>query len=135
MGEVKATTGYGRWRPRPDLPFTGPGLRRPQDTIASAARVPRVLMGILRETNPSPAFEGPPLTEGLAGQLRTLGEQIAPDLPLETLSRAIVVWTQLFGMLSFELFGQLVGSVDPSDAFFDHTVEQLADFLGLPPTS
>ncbi|MEV5771168.1 TetR-like C-terminal domain-containing protein [Streptomyces antimycoticus] len=71
----------------------------------------------------------------MAGQLRTLGEQIAPDLPLETLNRAIVVWTRLFGMLSFELFGQLAGSVDPSDEFFDHTVEQLADFLGLPPTS
>ncbi|MER8157387.1 TetR-like C-terminal domain-containing protein [Streptomyces sp. NPDC094472] len=92
-------------------------------------------MGILQETNPSSAFEGPPLAEGLAGQLRTLGEQIAPDLPLETLDRGIAVWTQLFGMLSFELFGQLVGSVDPTDEFFDHTIEQLADLLGLPPTS
>ncbi|WP_413103009.1 TetR/AcrR family transcriptional regulator [Streptomyces sp. Inha503] len=118
-----------------------PGYAAPQDTVASAARVPMVLIRILRETNPSPAFEGPPLTEGLAGQLRALGEQvtpdgerIAPDLPLETLNRGLVVWTQLFGMVSFELFGQFVGSVDPTDEFFDHTVEQLADFLGLPPT-
>ncbi|GDY45032.1 hypothetical protein SANT12839_059140 [Streptomyces antimycoticus] len=31
-----------------------PSYAAPQDTIASVARVPRVLMGILRETNPRP---------------------------------------------------------------------------------
>jgi hypothetical protein len=34
-------------------------------------------------------------------------------------------------MISFELFGQLVGSVDPSDEFFDHATEQMARFAGL----
>jgi hypothetical protein len=34
-------------------------------------------------------------------------------------------------MISFELFGQLVGSVDPADEFFAHSVAQLAEFLGL----
>ena len=35
-------------------------------------------------------------------------------------------------MISFELFGQFVGVVDPSDDFFSHAVEQMADFAGLP---
>jgi hypothetical protein len=48
------------------------------------------------------------------------------------LTRALIAWTQLFGMLSFELFGQLVGSVDPSDEFFTHAVEHMAAFFGLP---
>jgi AcrR family transcriptional regulator len=112
-----------------------PGYVAPQDTIVSAARVPLVLIGILREGELTPAFDGPPLTGGLAAQLRTLGAEIAPELPLTTLNRAMVVWTQLFGMISFELFGQLVGSVDPSDEFFDHTVGYLCDFVGLPVTS
>jgi hypothetical protein len=34
-------------------------------------------------------------------------------------------------MISFELFGQLVGSVDPSEAFFDHAVGQMAWFVGV----
>lgn len=49
------------------------------------------------------------------------------------LARLLVVWTQLYGMISFELFGHLVGTVDPSEEFFDHAVEQMADHLGLPP--
>jgi hypothetical protein len=43
----------------------------------------------------------------------------------------VVAWTQLFGMISFELYGQLVGSMDPADEFFADTVEQMADFVGL----
>lgn len=110
-----------------------PGYAAPRDTVVSAARVPLVMIGILREV--APVVDGPPLTDGLAEQLRKLGEDIAPELSLETLDRAIVAWTQLFGMISFELFGQLVGSVDPSDEFFDHTVGQICDFVGLPVTS
>ncbi len=34
-------------------------------------------------------------------------------------------------MISFELFGQLVGSADPSSEFFAFAVEQMADFIGL----
>ena len=46
--------------------------------------------------------------------------------------RALIAWTQLFGMISFELFGQLVGSADPADEFFGYAVDQMADFVGLP---
>jgi hypothetical protein len=43
----------------------------------------------------------------------------------------LVAWTQLFGMLSFELFGHLVGSVDDNDAFFDHATAAMARYVGL----
>ena len=33
-------------------------------------------------------------------------------------SAAVIAWTQLFGMISFELFGQFVGSFEPADALF-----------------
>lgn len=112
-----------------------PGYVAPQDTVASAARVPLLLLGIAGEADLSPAFDGPPLTEGLATQLRDLATQIAADLPLETINRGIVVWAQLFGMISFELFGQFVGSVDPADEFFAHAVGHLCDFLGFRGTS
>ena len=36
------------------------------------------------------------------------------------LVRGVIAWTQLFGMISFELFGQFVGSFEPADAFFAH---------------
>jgi hypothetical protein len=44
-------------------------------------------------------------------------------------ARGVFAWSALFGMISFELFGQLVGSIDPADAFFGYAVEQMADFM------
>ena len=46
--------------------------------------------------------------------------------------RAVIAWTQLFGMISWELFGQFVGSFEPADALFAHAVDQLATFVGFP---
>lgn len=113
-----------------------PGYKAPPDTVVAAGRVPLLLVGLIRETwaagNLRTAFPARPLTSGLAAQLAGLAAEIAPELPVEVLNRAIVVWSQLFGMISFELFGQFVGSVDPADEFFAHAVEQLVDFVGLP---
>ncbi len=49
------------------------------------------------------------------------------------LASVLMAWTQLFGMVSFELSGHLVGSVDPSGDFFGYAVERMADLIGLPP--
>jgi len=53
---------------------------------------------------------------------------VAPEMVV----RAVIAWTQLFGMISWELFGQFVGSFEPADAFFAHAVDQLATFVGFP---
>jgi Tetracyclin repressor-like, C-terminal domain len=68
----------------------------------------------------------------LAEQAAILADAIAPGVPDPVLIRGLIAWTQLFGMISFELFGQLVGVFDPADAFFGHAVDQMADFIGLP---
>jgi hypothetical protein len=47
------------------------------------------------------------------------------------LVRAVIAWTQLLGMISFELSGQFVGSFEPADAFFEHAAAQLMTFVGL----
>ena len=44
--------------------------------------------------------------------------ELVPGLPRGLLLRSTVAWTQLFGMVTFELFGQLVGTLDPADEFF-----------------
>jgi Tetracyclin repressor-like, C-terminal domain len=69
----------------------------------------------------------------LVEQVRRLAASVAPELPGPVLARALIAWTQLFGMISFELFGQLVGSVDPSDEFIAHATARMAEFVGLPP--
>ena len=84
-----------------------PGYQAPQATVVPAARIARVAGGLVADA-------------------------IAPGVPGAVIARLLIAWTQLFGMISFELFGQFVGSADPADAFFGYAVEQMADFIGLP---
>ena len=115
-----------------------PGYEAPQETIGPAERVAMVIGSLL-----AGAWAGSPaMTAGqqlalvlepvLARQATDLAAAIAPGVPGIVMVRGVIAWTQLFGMVSFELFGQLVGSVDPSDAFFAAAVEQMADFVGIP---
>ncbi len=115
-----------------------PGYQAPQATIAPAARVPLALIGVLAQaaaddllTPPSPP--APPLDGALAAQAASLTAQLdLPALPPDALVGGVIAWTQLFGLLSFELFGQLVGSFEPADALFGYAVDRLADLAGLP---
>ena len=81
------------------------------------------------------------LAAALAGDADSRGpdsrdaDSLAADsgvaVPPDVLVRGVIAWTQLFGMVSFELFGQFVGSFDPADAFFEHAVAQMTTFVGL----
>jgi AcrR family transcriptional regulator len=113
-----------------------PGYRAPQATVAPATRAVRVLGGLLADALPevpdvsgSQPCDPPP---ELAEQSLLVADAIAPGVPPAMIARALIAWTQLFGMISFELFGQFVGSVDPADSFFGYAVERMADYIGLP---
>jgi AcrR family transcriptional regulator len=113
-----------------------PGYRAPRDTVAPATRAVRVVGGLLADARPGiRGVDGPSpaLPPVVAEQSALVADAIAPGVPPAVIARALIAWTQLFGMISFELFGQLVGSLDPADSFFGYAVEQMADFVGLPP--
>jgi len=110
------------------------GYHAPQTTVEPAIRVPLLLLGLLQRAQASgrlvtPA-DAPEPSGALAEQTGTL-VALAPDVPPAVLVRTVIVWTQLFGMISFELFGQLVGSMDPADEFFASAARQMAAFVGL----
>ncbi|MEU9689736.1 TetR/AcrR family transcriptional regulator [Amycolatopsis japonica] len=108
-----------------------PGYQAPQDTVAPAGRVAFALVAVLRDANLRVETEVGEMPVELLHQLDALTEILKVNLGPETASRLIMAWTQLFGMINFELFGQYVGSVDPSDAFFAHGVRQMAEFTGI----
>ena len=56
-----------------------------------------------------------------------------PGLTADLAARAVQVWTALFGLVSFELFGQTHNVVERHEEFFHGAVERLGDLLGLPP--
>ncbi|HEY0932947.1 MAG TPA: TetR-like C-terminal domain-containing protein, partial [Trebonia sp.] len=73
-----------------------------------------------------------PLDGALAAQAAALAALLETSgLPPDALVGAVIAWTALFGLISFELFGQLVGSFEPADALFAGAVERLADLAGL----
>lgn len=114
-----------------------PGYEAPQDTVGPAGRVPLALLRIVHDA--WTAGELTPADDELTPELAEQAEQVAglgaEGVPAPVVARTVIAWTQLFGMLSFELFGHLKGSMDPSAPFFDYAVERAADLIGLPSRS
>jgi AcrR family transcriptional regulator len=102
-----------------------PGYAAPTDTIAPAARPALGFLALLVDGVATGAIEpgpDPVLPPALAGDLAALREQTGPAVPEGVLLRALYVWTQLFGFISFELFGHLHNVITDFDALFDHHV-------------
>ncbi len=118
-----------------------PGYAAPEGTIAPATRATRVLAGIMADrAEREVAAEGGPVSQGKAALSTAVVASIAPlseflgqKVPPELVVRSLMAWTGIFGFVSFELFGQLRGAVDPdgADALFAVEVDRWADWLGL----
>jgi hypothetical protein len=114
-----------------------PGYRAPERTIGPAARIPFALVGILRHADeigalaPSPRL--PALSEAWKAEARRVSDLVLPGLPPDAVARAFVAWSQLFGLVSFELFGHLVGSVEDTGVLFEAAVVTMGAVVGLPP--
>jgi AcrR family transcriptional regulator len=129
-----------------------PGYRAPEATIGPASRVPLALISLLGEAGPASSVGRSsagrssagrssgdqaggggdvPIPAGLAeqaaGLVALLGGSVRPDVLL----RGILALTQLFGMISFELFGQFVGSFEPADEMFGYAAQQMGLLVGL----
>jgi AcrR family transcriptional regulator len=116
-----------------------PGYVAPAATIAPAARVSSVLLGILadaaeRLTPETAGDDVPPDDRKALGPARSI---VAPEVPDALLHRGLMAWAALFGTVSFELFGQLHGIVgeQPGDreAFFAESVRRWATHVGISP--
>ncbi|MGW0121772.1 TetR/AcrR family transcriptional regulator [Streptomyces sp. NPDC003327] len=110
-----------------------PGYRAPQDTIVPASRVGLLLVGIVREAHAGEGLALPPLPEELGPEATRMAADLAPDLPPAVAAALVAAWSQLFGLVSFEVFGQFHRVVEARDAFFAHAAERLGREVGLLP--
>jgi len=111
-----------------------PGYQAPQDTIGPASRPVWVFAAIVREGVEQGVLTAG--TERLPKGLRADMEQLADNagfdgIPPAVISRTLTVWSEMFGALSFELFGRLTNAVYDYDSFFDHQLKTMGDYLGL----
>ncbi len=113
-----------------------PGYRAPSTTIDPAARIPLLLMSILRDASEAGLGLGQPAAEqriprAVRADLISLSRDIAPTLTTHQLARAIMAWSQLIGMISFELFGHLNNVIHDYQAHFDFQMRGVARELGI----
>lgn len=108
-----------------------PGYEAPADrTTPAGTRVSLALLSIVRDADVD-AVDGPPIPRSLAKDLAGLKRAIDLDIHDTVLVRAIAAWTQLFGLVSFELFSQTRGMVTDDEALFRAAVTAMADQIGL----
>ncbi|MER5461708.1 TetR/AcrR family transcriptional regulator [Streptomyces sp. NPDC002668] len=108
-----------------------PGYTAPQDTVGPASRVGLALISVSRDAHRSGGLALPPLAEELRPEAHRLTADIAPDLPPAVVVALVAAWSQLFGLISFELFGQFNRVVEDRDAFFGQAAARLAHEVGL----
>ena len=116
-----------------------PGYIAPPATIAPAARVSSVLLGILADAAERlpPAIAEDDVPPDARKALAPPRSVVPPEVPDALLHRGLMAWAALFGTVSFELFGQLHGIVgdQPGDreAFFAESVRRWAAHVGIAP--
>jgi AcrR family transcriptional regulator len=111
-----------------------PGYAAPPDTVPAATRTPLVLVQILSDGVSAGTLEAPPdanLPDQVRADLIRLRDENFPGLPETLLARGMAGWVHLFGMVSFELFGQFNNVIEARDAYFDHQMRQIADMIGV----
>ncbi len=112
-----------------------PGYVAPRDTVPAASRVGIVLGRILGDAARAGLLtgdgDGGGREPGLLGDaaVEILG-QGHPAVDDAVRVRALLAWSALFGTVSFELFGQLVGSVEDGDRYFALVTAELARLVG-----
>ncbi|HXW44181.1 MAG TPA: TetR/AcrR family transcriptional regulator [Streptosporangiaceae bacterium] len=111
-----------------------PGYAAPQDTIAAATRTAAVLVRILADGYESGVLAAPEISlrRPVRADLALARDAIAPGLPEELMLAGMTGWIQLFGTVSFELFGQFNNVIEARAEFFDQQMELMADLMGLP---
>ena len=108
-----------------------PGYVAPADTIDPAGRVALVFLALLADGVEAGAVDVAPrieTTRALRQDLARLRDA-APGVPDAVLARGLLVWTQLFGGITFELFGHLHNVIRDHDALFELQTRQAARVL------
>jgi AcrR family transcriptional regulator len=112
-----------------------PGYAAPADTIAPAGRTPWVLAQIISDGVVAGTLTPPdhrPVPEPVRADMAGLRASDFPDVPEELLILGIAAWIDLFGAVSFELFGQLNNVIFARREAFHYQMGVVADLLGLP---
>jgi AcrR family transcriptional regulator len=103
-----------------------PGYAAPADTVVAAARTPATLVGVLVAGLATGEIRADgDLPDTVRGDLTRAVQAAFPGLPPVVLARGMTAWIHLFGLVSFELFGQFNNVIEAREDFFDYQVAEV----------
>ena len=115
-----------------------PGYAAPEDTIPPATRVTLALVGIVGDAAAAgrlapPAEPAADITADFAAELAALADVVGTDALAtpDTVLAVLAAWTQMFGLIGFEITNQTRNVVTDHTALFDALVRRLAHQIGL----
>lgn len=111
-----------------------PGYRAPDETSTSGTRVSLALLGVVRDAAAASKLRPPrpiDVPKTVADDLDRLRDRIDFPVADDVTVATLLAWTQLFGLLSFELFSQTRGVVTDHEAFFVTSATAMAEAIGL----
>jgi AcrR family transcriptional regulator len=126
-----------------------PGYVAPADTVRPASRVTALLLRIIAaaalagRTPAADALDAGALdadaldaeARAVAAALAPIRSYLPPGVPAPLVQRALMVWTNLFGVVSFELYGQLHSVVGEEsgdrEAFFAECIRRWIHLTGI----
>jgi AcrR family transcriptional regulator len=114
-----------------------PGYEAPEQTIGPASRAAAVFGKIIGDayragTTVDPPGPVVPVPASFTPDAARLRDAIMEGVPDHVAAAALIAWSGLFGLVSFELFGQFENVVTDRAAFFDHAAASLGRLTGLP---
>ena len=114
-----------------------PGYQAPERTIGPASRVAAVFGKIIGDAYRAGATADPPrppvpVPASFTPDAARLRDAILEGVPGHVAAAALIAWSGLFGLVSFELFGQFENVVTDRAAFFGHAAACLGRLAGLP---
>ncbi len=113
-----------------------PGYHAPQDTVGPATRITNLLAAILVDATAAGVIHVPAgewLQPTIRAEMVAIGDRLFPGIAPVVMARGLIVWTELFGAVSFDVFNRLTGVIVDRDAWFEHQITALARYVGIRP--
>ena len=112
------------------------GYAAPDDTVVPGTRVSRALVRIVRDAardgRLAPPTSGPAVSVATSESFVALRAELdLDDVADETILALLLAWSQLFGLLTFEMFGQTRNFVHDDEQLFSDAAATMAHHLGL----
>jgi hypothetical protein len=114
-----------------------PDYQAPQETTRAASRVPAVLSAVLVDASKARGGrrKDVPLTDAGARAIAPALELLGHQVPAARVQAGLMVWSGIFGAISFELYGHHDGSVAGSradrEAYFESCIVVWAAQAGI----